>query len=389
MVLVFSLPFCLLLPDGDYPVKFADDDIVNLNLSKVIPTVYDERLPFRGFKKGELDDISYLWVMFRNGGKKIDVTDLPKVEEYGIVTKYFNKSGKEVVPQLVRNDVDLHESEIMNESFKRKFRDTVPPEYLEQHTADSYYHGRQIIINGEITRDRFGRFRYTKVKYNSAKQLHYKDEFERAIRAVNILIDVYRQKTFDHWITNVTEKEIFIYKSISEQHSQMSYSTKGFSQTRPDHDSETVNEIKNELIDRRLEIPYFMLMLDAEQSLDHEKYFLSVIYAITALESFVKMYVIVHCKKVGISEKVEKNLTSARLTFLVTTILRIFVNSSELTEDLISKIEEGIKIRNRVIHQTKLDVSKQEARNVIQNVREMARILAIDLSRFDNHATQK
>lgn len=34
-VKVFSLPFCLLLPDGDYPVKLVDDDTVNLNLSKV------------------------------------------------------------------------------------------------------------------------------------------------------------------------------------------------------------------------------------------------------------------------------------------------------------------------------------------------------------------
>jgi uncharacterized protein (UPF0332 family) len=387
LVLVFALPFCLLLPDGDYAVKLADDDIVNLNLSKVIPIIYDERLPFRGFKKGELDNISYLWVMILgNGGKRIDVADLSKIKEHGIVTKYIDKRGKEIVPQLITDDVDVAESEIMNESFKEKFKDTVPSEFLEQHTADEYYQGRQIIINGELARDRFGRFRYTKVKYNSTKQLHYGDEFKRAIRAVNILIDVYREQTFDYWITNVTEKEIFIYKIINEHQFQMGYSIKGFSQTRPDHGLETVNKIKSEIIDPQPELPYFMLILDAEQSLDNEKYFLSVIYAITALESFVKMYVIFHCKKAGISKKVEKNLTSTSLFFLVTTILRMFVNPGDLSDELVSKIEVGIKLRNKIIHRTKLDVSEQEAGNVIKSVKEIARVLAFDLGKFDEGA---
>jgi uncharacterized protein (UPF0332 family) len=113
---------------------------------------------------------------------------------------------------------------------------------------------------------------------------------------------------------------------------------------------------------------------------------LSVIYAITALESFVKMYVIFHCKKAGISKKVEKNLTSTSLFFLVTTILRMFVNPGDLSDELVSKIEVGIKLRNKIIHRTKLDVSEQEAGNVIKSVKEIARVLAFDLGKFDEGA---
>jgi hypothetical protein len=383
LVLVFSLPFCLLLPDGDYAVKLANDDIVNLNLSKVIPTIYDERLPYRGFKKGELDNISQLSVMFRNGGKKIDVSELPQVKEYGTVIKYFDKSGNQIIPELDPSDADQYESEMMNDLFKKRFKDIVPADYLEQHSGEAYHHGRRILINGEITRDRFGRFRYTKVKYNSTKQLHYKEEFNRAIKAVNILIDVYRQETFDYWITNVTEKEIFIYKNISEQHFQVASSTKGFSQIRPDHDLETVKEIKDELINPKPQLPYFMLMLDAQESLDRQKYFLSVIYAVTALESFVKMYLIICCNKRNFTAGVKKRLTSSGLTFLINTILRIFVTSNEFTDDLITRLEEGIKLRNKVIHQTKLDVSESEARSLLRDVKETARILACDLDKKD------
>lgn len=67
-MLIFSLPFCLLLPDDTYEVKLGEDDIVILKLSKVIPKTYDERLPFRGFLKGELETISRLKIFNPKSG---------------------------------------------------------------------------------------------------------------------------------------------------------------------------------------------------------------------------------------------------------------------------------------------------------------------------------
>lgn len=109
MVLVFPLPFCLLLPDGDYPIKLGDNDIVNLNLTKVIPKIYDERLPYRGFLKGELNNISKLRIMFRNESKEIKVNDLSTLKDLGTVIKYYDKQNNEVIPQLLENDVNVHE----------------------------------------------------------------------------------------------------------------------------------------------------------------------------------------------------------------------------------------------------------------------------------------
>ena len=60
MPLVFFLPFCLLLPDGDCQVKMYNDEIVTLNLTKIVPKIFDERLPYRGFLKGELEKHSRL-----------------------------------------------------------------------------------------------------------------------------------------------------------------------------------------------------------------------------------------------------------------------------------------------------------------------------------------
>jgi hypothetical protein len=383
MVLVISLPCCLLLPDGDYPVKLADNDIVKLNLTKVIPKVYDERLPFRGFLKGELDNISKLRIMFKNESKEVDIADLPKIKERGIIIKYFDKNGKEIVPEFVKNDVNLQESDIVGASLIRRLSrdnpDNIPQDWIDQFTKQEQYHGRRILINGEIKKDRYGRFRYTKVKYSSTKQLHYDKEFVRAIKAINILIDVYRIETQEYWITNVIEDEIFIYKDVSEDSGQMVYSMKGFTQKREDHDLGTVNEIRNNLLNREIPSPYFLLILDAMKALDDSKYYLSIIYAITALESIVKTYIIIYSKRNAFQEKVIDNLLNLRLQLLLTTILRIFVNSKEFDDELITRIQKGITLRNKIIHESNLDISKETANDVINNVKKIVNILIFDL----------
>ena len=258
--------------------------------------------------------------------------------------------------------------------------DRVPKEWIEYYTNQEHYLGREIIINGEIKNDRYGRFRYTKVKYTSNKKLHYEEEFKRAIKAVNILIDIYRIETFEHWITNVTENEIFIYKSIGER--QMSFTIKGFIQLRHDHEMETVEMIKIQLMDKVERFPYFMLILDARRSLDENKYYLAVIYGITALESMIKTYVSFYCQLNHLSRNVEKELNRSPLSVLVTIILRIMVKSKKLTNELIGKIEKGIRIRNEVIHQTKFNISEEQASNIIKDVEEMTKILLGDIDSY-------
>ncbi len=382
MPLVFSLPFCLLLPDGDYQVKMEGNDIVNLHLTKVIPTTFDERLPFRGFHKGELNNISKLWVIGKDSAKQIDILDLPKFTDAGTITKFLDKKGKQIVPQFEGNDVNLSEPEILNESAKVKFSKTdEPQEWTDWYSEQEHYHGRQIVINTEVKKDSFGRFRYTKIAYSSPKMEHMDEEFRRAVKAVNRLIDVYRVETSDYWITNITENDIFIYKSISEKDTQMAFTMKGFTKMKSDKDLETQNKIKDALIHPEPQFPFMMLLLDADKSIDDGKYFLSVIYAITALESIVKFYVMFYAQKKNITEKVTKKLISLNLYTLVTTILRIFVTSAKFDDKLEDQILYGISLRNKIIHQSELKITLKDAESIIQNVRTLAGVLMEDLSK--------
>ena len=90
-----------------------------------------------------------------------------------------------------------------------------------------HYHGRQLVINTEVKKDSFGRFRYTKVLYKSSATLNMKDQFSRAIKAINRLIDLYRVETFDYWISNITENDILVYKIVSDKDPQIHFSTQG------------------------------------------------------------------------------------------------------------------------------------------------------------------
>ncbi len=66
---------------------------------------------------------------------------------------------------------------MMQATFKKQHEKlgNVPADYLDWHSKQEYYTGRQIIINGEIKLNRQGRFRYTKIMYSSPNNLHYEE----------------------------------------------------------------------------------------------------------------------------------------------------------------------------------------------------------------------
>jgi len=345
MVLVFCLPFCLLLPDGDYPVKLAENDIVSFHLEKVIPKIFDERLPYRGFLDGELKNISKLWIK----GKQIDKSDLSKTKEFGVVTKYIDYKGKEIVPQLVKNDVNFHETPLG-------------------------YMGRQVVVNTEVTKDSYGRFRYTKVIYTSKNGQHLKKEYARALSALNQLLYIYRVETSDYWITNLAENDILVYKGVSTK--SQAYSIKD------DHDTKLVNEIKEALLNPKPEHPFMTLILDSKKSSYEQNFHLSIIYAITALESIVKLYVLFYAKKEKFGNKVERKLMSLNLHLLITTILKMTVKSDQFTDEFIDKIVNSIRLRNKIIHESQLSVKEQDAKTAIKNVTTIARILLDEMTEY-------
>lgn len=101
----------------------------------------------------------------------------------------------------------------------------------------------------------------------------------------------------------------------------------------------------------------------------------------SALESIVKFYVMLYARKKNISEDVTKNLISFRLYSLVTTILRLLVTSTKFDDKLEKQILYGISLRNKIIHESKLEIALKDAKNIIGNVRAMAGILMDDLDK--------
>ena len=72
------------------------------------------------------------------------------------------------------------------------------------------------------------------------------------------------------------------------------------------------------------------------------------------------------------------------LNYLVTFELKNFVISNDFTTNLINKIVIGIKLRNDIIHKTKLDVTEKQATDTMENVKDMARVLITDLGQYYN-----
>lgn len=222
-MLIFSLPFCLLLPDDIYQVNLGENDIVTLKLSKVIPKTYDERLPFRGFLKGELENISRLKIFNPKSGFGgwIEKNQLNEIKDKIIVNEYETLDGVKIVPTVSNSTIDKDlnwDADIQQLALEELKKKGVDPddEFFDDEIdiRNIFKSGRRLILNCEINRDRYGRCRYTRIIYESSKLVHYEKEFPRAVRAINILVSLYRLSTNSHWITKVSQREFFTTKLL-------------------------------------------------------------------------------------------------------------------------------------------------------------------------------
>src|SRR5688572_14826239 len=99
MSYMFSLPFCLRLPDGDYKVRISKDDKVTLRLAKKVPNTYDERLGLRGLKESDLQGYEYVNALNTdsnftgNRARRFKVSEIMKTDE-ALLIEYFEKDGK-------------------------------------------------------------------------------------------------------------------------------------------------------------------------------------------------------------------------------------------------------------------------------------------------------
>ena len=64
---------------------------------------------------------------------------------------------------------------------------------------------------------------------------------------------------------------------------------------------------------------------------------------------------------------------SASSYFLITVILKMFVTTNEFDDDLISNVLKGVKLKNTIIHESNLEVSEKDARNILLSVKKNGR----------------
>ena len=374
MGVTFSLPFCLLLPDDSYLIKLDEDETVTLKLTKTTPQNYDERLPYRGLTKNELNEISKVKIIFPSQNKtgEVDIKDFKKITDYGIIIQYTKKNGETVIPQLDGLVSDFDYDEYL------KTTHNYDAAYAEKKIMDSkIYTPKEIIIKGEVPKDKIGRFRYTKIEFISNKQLHPELEFKQAIKATNMLINVYRVETMHYWITNIRENDVFIYEDFSN--ATTTYTKKGIKKIQDDINIDTVNSIKSSLVKSTKPFPLEILIVESMAALEEERYYLSIIYSITALESIIKIYFNEYFKVYNTSAKKRKAMFSRyHLYQLVTEQLESYIKGS-IDKKLIDEIGEQIDIRNEIIHDTNLSIDITSAIKTIENVKKILSLLHKEL----------
>lgn len=324
MDLSFNLPFCLLLPDGEYPVRLSDGKVVRLLLEMKIPETYDEKIGIRGITKKDLEGVSTVHVFITENeyagdrGQVIPAEKIWEMKEVAHVSVFHYADGREAVPET------------------------------------------PIYINSEIPKDRQGRFRYTKLTIVEEQSVDLK---KLALLAVNRLIDYYRFLTGEHWIQHVTASDVIAYTSKD--------GGGGYGPTikrRRLHDDFTVRSLREKLTGNKSPATFDMMRLDAKAAIDQENYALAIIYSMTSLESLVKTYFRLYGSRMLYTSSTIETLENMTLFHAVCVVLRLVFPKEELGDALITEFKRINRIRNDIIHQAVIDANLDDAKKAVEMI---------------------
>ncbi|GEM_PF-3649727 len=331
MEFTFSLPFHLLLPDGNYEVKTENGEILALKLQKTIPKTYDERIGLRGLMESDLKNIWKIKVMLLedniNGNRinEIAVQDIPKIKEYCVVRVFVKQDGTEF------------------------------------DTSDN------ILLNAEIPNDRLGRFRYTKVTLTSDTGNNI---IERAFAAINKLIDCYRLASGEYWIHRIKKSDLAVFQANAGTNSP--HPTIKF---QADLHGEDLTRFKTSLLRDSPQDTFYNLFMDAQSALEEENYPLAVIYSVTSIESITKLFLNVTASRYELSKNSIDRLLQMHLSELFTVVLRLILTPSDLPDTIITEVSKTNTLRNKIIHEAKFNVSRTEAQQAVNSASRLIGIL--------------
>jgi HEPN domain-containing protein len=127
-----------------------------------------------------------------------------------------------------------------------------------------------------------------------------------------------------------------------------------------------VEGLRTSLLSEEKNTKYIQFYLDAVNAFEQASYHVVVIHAVTALESLVKSFLNLYLQY---DNNLKTKILEMQLYNLVTEIMPLIFGSADYTK-LQNEITKDIRLRNQIIHkhEAELDVPKDRARKVIENV---------------------
>lgn len=332
----FRLPYCILLPDGDYDIKTDNEEMIVIHLKKKIPESFDERVGARSLTS--------------NDGIGVKAFLIMDFDEGGLM--------KEILVEEMRNF--QHSCRVYAKIFEDGKK-----EYFKE---DVYW-------NSEISRDRLGRFRYSiaevAVPYDEVRGAH----FESAIEALNRLIDIYRVVSRDSYVERVREEDLIYFQNKWEGETGSGSSGPTTHKFRKDVSSEAY-ELIRKILSENLELPIALQFIaDARNLIEKGQYAMAVVNAIIALENALKVYLEESLEKRNISKSKAKDLFEQLGTKFSIHPFANILEPGLFSEELTHKLIDANELRNRVIHSASLKVKQGEAEKALDAVEDAVFVL--------------
>jgi hypothetical protein len=327
----FRLPFCLYLNDGSYSVSLNSDVKAEILLKKVRQEPLDMRLEIQMLNKYHIEDDAYYRVKRIADGKRDVIKGLELKDVEAAYEIHAIEGGKHTRPEL-----------------------WIPP----------YYY------NCELERDERGTFRFTEVSI-LIKQIEWHNSIEYldiAIEIINRLIDVYRYVTKEYHVRRITAKDIMAYSCSRSDKADFiyGYSASGIVPIREDFSETEHLEIKR-LLKNNEQIPICDLMLlDAENFLELRDYRRTVIESIIAIEPWIEKFVEYKLAERRVSNiHIKDFLNVVTLAPQIKGLLKLLIEPEDLDYQLIDDLATINKIRNNIIHEGYINVSRSDAEKAI------------------------
>jgi len=137
------------------------------------------------------------------------------------------------------------------------------------------------------------------------------------------------------------------------------------------------DSVEKSLIEKEVIPLWKELILNAEQCLYEGDYRHSILEGVIALEVVMSDFITKACTSKGISpEGAKEYINNVGLTGNVKVSLKLHLDSSiALEEDMLTACRSGITIRNKIVHEGRKVVTKNEAEDAITNGKKLIKIL--------------